>query len=92
MAMGATCVAMLQLPLTSVLLATLLLGGNGLTVMPAGHHGRHGRLHRGGAAGAATSHAGDRRGSDPHDARRDGACPAGPAGHAPPGRRAHVIR
>jgi hypothetical protein len=34
MAMGATCVAMLQLPLTSVLLATLMLGADGLTVMP----------------------------------------------------------
>ncbi|MET0765496.1 MAG: chloride channel protein [Blastococcus sp.] len=34
MGMGATCAAMLQLPLTSVLLATLLLGTDGLTVMP----------------------------------------------------------
>jgi hypothetical protein len=42
MATGETGVAMLQRPLTSVLLVTLLLGGNGLTVMPAGHHGRHG--------------------------------------------------
>lgn len=32
--MGAMCVAVLGLPLSSVLLATLLLGGNGLTVMP----------------------------------------------------------
>ncbi|HEY4626785.1 MAG TPA: chloride channel protein, partial [Blastococcus sp.] len=34
MGMGATCAAMLQLPLTSVLLSTLLLGADGLTVMP----------------------------------------------------------
>jgi H+/Cl- antiporter ClcA len=34
MGMGATCAAMLQLPLTSVLLATILLGADGLTVMP----------------------------------------------------------
>lgn len=31
---GAMCVAMLKLPMTSVLLATLLLGTQGLTVMP----------------------------------------------------------
>ncbi|WP_371604316.1 chloride channel protein [Streptomyces sp. NBC_01220] len=31
---GAMCVAMLKLPMTSVLLATLLLGSQGLTVMP----------------------------------------------------------
>jgi H+/Cl- antiporter ClcA len=34
MGIGATCVVMLRLPLTSVLLATLLLGSDGLTVMP----------------------------------------------------------
>jgi H+/Cl- antiporter ClcA len=34
MGMGATCAAMLQLPLTSVLLATVLLGSDGLAVMP----------------------------------------------------------
>ncbi|MEU0133219.1 chloride channel protein [Streptomyces sp. NPDC006296] len=31
---GAMCVAMLRLPMTSVLLATLLLGAQGITVMP----------------------------------------------------------
>jgi H+/Cl- antiporter ClcA len=34
MGLGAMCAAMLQLPLTSVLLATLMLGADGLTVMP----------------------------------------------------------
>ncbi|MFF7245119.1 chloride channel protein [Embleya sp. NPDC008237] len=34
MGIGAMCVAMLKLPMTSVLLATLLLGSQGLTVMP----------------------------------------------------------
>ncbi|MFI5941845.1 chloride channel protein [Streptomyces uncialis] len=34
MGLGAMCVAMLRLPMTSVLLATLLLGKDGLTVMP----------------------------------------------------------
>ncbi|SFY06598.1 chloride channel protein [Streptomyces atratus] len=34
MGIGAMCVAMLRLPMTSVLLATLLLGSEGLTVMP----------------------------------------------------------
>lgn len=34
MGIGAMCVAMLKLPMTSVLLATLLLGSPGLTVMP----------------------------------------------------------
>ncbi|GLW14953.1 hypothetical protein Stsp01_16960 [Streptomyces sp. NBRC 13847] len=34
MGVGAMGVAMLKLPMTSVLLATLLLGGSGLTVMP----------------------------------------------------------
>jgi H+/Cl- antiporter ClcA len=34
MGMGATCAAMLQLPRTSVLLSTVLLGADGLTVMP----------------------------------------------------------
>jgi H+/Cl- antiporter ClcA len=34
MGVGAMCVAMLKLPMTSVLLATLLLGTPGLTVMP----------------------------------------------------------
>ncbi|WP_308340502.1 MULTISPECIES: chloride channel protein [unclassified Streptomyces] len=34
MGIGAMCVAMLRLPMTSVLLATLLLGKEGLTVMP----------------------------------------------------------
>jgi len=34
MGIGATCVIMLTLPLTSVLLATLLLGADGLDVMP----------------------------------------------------------
>ncbi|MFI0715907.1 chloride channel protein [Streptomyces inhibens] len=34
MGVGAMCVAMLRLPMTSVLLATLLMGYNGLTVMP----------------------------------------------------------
>ncbi|MFI9103239.1 chloride channel protein [Streptomyces fildesensis] len=34
MGIGAMCVAMLKLPMTSVLLATLLLGTEGLTVMP----------------------------------------------------------
>ncbi|MFF3544078.1 chloride channel protein [Streptomyces platensis] len=34
MGVGAMCVAMLRLPMTSVLLATLLLGTSGLTVMP----------------------------------------------------------
>ena len=34
MGVGAMCVAMLKLPMTSVLLATLLLGRSGLTVMP----------------------------------------------------------
>jgi H+/Cl- antiporter ClcA len=34
MGLGATSAAMLQLPLTSVLLATLLLGADGATVMP----------------------------------------------------------
>lgn len=34
MGIGAMSVAMLRLPMTSVLLATLLLGVNGLTVMP----------------------------------------------------------
>lgn len=34
MGIGALCVAMLKLPLTSVLLATLLLGAPGVTVMP----------------------------------------------------------
>ncbi|MFI7136813.1 chloride channel protein [Streptomyces massasporeus] len=34
MGIGAMCAAMLRLPLTSVLLATLLLGAQGLTVMP----------------------------------------------------------
>jgi H+/Cl- antiporter ClcA len=34
MGVGAMCVAMLKLPMTSVLLATLLLGHQGLTVMP----------------------------------------------------------
>ncbi|MER6120075.1 chloride channel protein [Streptomyces sp. NPDC001743] len=34
MGIGAMCVSMLKLPMTSVLLATLLLGSEGLTVMP----------------------------------------------------------
>ena len=34
MGLAAGCTAMLQLPLTSVLLATLMLGADGLTVMP----------------------------------------------------------
>ncbi|MEV6164597.1 chloride channel protein [Streptomyces sp. NPDC052052] len=34
MGVGAMCVAILKLPMTSVLLATLLLGSEGLTVMP----------------------------------------------------------
>lgn len=34
MGIGAMCVAMLRLPMTSVLLATLLLGSEGITVMP----------------------------------------------------------
>lgn len=34
MGIGAMCVAMLRLPMTSVLLATLLLGREGITVMP----------------------------------------------------------
>lgn len=34
MGIGAMCVALLALPMTSVLLATLLLGSGGLTVMP----------------------------------------------------------
>ena len=34
MGMGAACAAMLQLPLTSVLLATVILGADGFTVMP----------------------------------------------------------
>ncbi|MCQ1578461.1 chloride channel protein [Streptomyces parvus] len=34
MGIGAMCVAMLRLPMTSVLLATLLLGKEGLTLMP----------------------------------------------------------
>jgi H+/Cl- antiporter ClcA len=34
MGLGATCAAMLQLPLTSVLLATVILGADGFTVMP----------------------------------------------------------
>lgn len=34
MGIGAMCVAMLRLPMTSVLLATLLMGTEGLTVMP----------------------------------------------------------
>jgi hypothetical protein len=34
MGIGAMCVAMLRLPMTSVLLATLLLGAEGVTVMP----------------------------------------------------------
>ena len=34
MGIGAMCVVMLRLPLTSVLLATLLLGSDGLAVMP----------------------------------------------------------
>ncbi|MFJ5798082.1 chloride channel protein [Streptomyces decoyicus] len=34
MGVGAMCVAMLRLPMISVLLATLLLGSSGLTVMP----------------------------------------------------------
>ncbi|MEU1125204.1 chloride channel protein [Streptomyces sp. NPDC005899] len=34
MGIGAMCVAMLRLPMTSVLLATLLLGSEGVTVMP----------------------------------------------------------
>ncbi|MFH9469085.1 chloride channel protein [Streptomyces clavifer] len=34
MGIGAMCVAMLKLPMTSVLLATLLLGSQGITVMP----------------------------------------------------------
>ncbi|MER7728317.1 chloride channel protein [Streptomyces sp. NPDC096323] len=34
MGIGAMCVSMLKLPMTSVLLATLLLGTEGLTVMP----------------------------------------------------------
>ena len=34
MGLAAACAAMLQLPLTSVLLATLMLGADGLTVMP----------------------------------------------------------
>ncbi|MFJ8886706.1 chloride channel protein [Streptomyces sp. NPDC102402] len=34
MGIGAMCVAMLRLPMTSVLLATLLLGTEGITVMP----------------------------------------------------------
>jgi H+/Cl- antiporter ClcA len=34
MGIGAMCAAMLRLPLTSVLLATLLLGSDGVTVMP----------------------------------------------------------
>lgn len=34
MGVGALCVAMLKLPMTAVLLATLLLGSEGLTVMP----------------------------------------------------------
>ncbi|MFD9540269.1 chloride channel protein [Streptomyces sp. NPDC060022] len=34
MGIGAMCVAMLKLPMTSVLLATLLLGSEGITVMP----------------------------------------------------------
>ncbi|MFF3417863.1 chloride channel protein [Streptomyces sp. NPDC002698] len=34
MGVGAMCVAMLKLPMTAVLLATLLLGTQGLTVMP----------------------------------------------------------
>jgi H+/Cl- antiporter ClcA len=34
MGMGASCAAMLQLPLTSVLLTTVILGADGVTVMP----------------------------------------------------------
>jgi hypothetical protein len=34
MGIGAMCAVMLRLPLTSVLLATLLLGSDGLAVMP----------------------------------------------------------
>jgi H+/Cl- antiporter ClcA len=34
MGMGATCAAMLQLPLTSVLVASLIMGSDGLAVMP----------------------------------------------------------
>ncbi|MFJ1702569.1 chloride channel protein [Kitasatospora sp. NPDC088346] len=34
MGIGAMCVALLELPMTAVLLATLLLGADGLTVMP----------------------------------------------------------
>ena len=34
MGIGAMCAAMLQLPLTSVLLTTILLGADGITVMP----------------------------------------------------------
>ncbi|WP_069174132.1 chloride channel protein [Streptomyces griseus] len=34
MGIGAMCVAVLELPMTSVLLATLLLGSEGITVMP----------------------------------------------------------
>jgi H+/Cl- antiporter ClcA len=34
MGLGAMCAAMLQLPLTSVLLATVILGADGFTVMP----------------------------------------------------------
>ena len=34
MGIGAMCCAMLRLPLTSILLATLLLGGDGLRITP----------------------------------------------------------
>ena len=39
MGIGALCVVMLTLPLTSVLLATLLLAAGGLAAIPAGHRG-----------------------------------------------------
>ena len=46
MGIGALSCAMLKLPLTSILLAALLLGGDGLSVTPAGGRRGGGGVHR----------------------------------------------
>ena len=79
MAMGAMCAAMLQLPLTSVLLATLIMGADGLAVMPlvivavAVSYVTSARLAPRPAAPGA------RPGREPHDASRDRVSPTAPA-------------
>ena len=74
MGIGAMCAAMLRLPLTSTLLATLLLGADGVSVTPAGHRRRRGRVrrhHRAARTGARRSRtaAGRHRGTG-HRRRR----------------------